>query len=203
VGVLATWPFGFWQAWLYFAVATVVGVAMSTYLLVADPKLVKRRLRGPNDESHISQKLLQVAAPAILLGTFLLCWLDHRFSWSHVPQWAVIGGDGLLVVSLLIVFLALRANTFAASNIVVEVGQYVIATGPYAIVRHPYYSGMLVSYVATPIALGSYWGLLVLAPVTLMLVSRIRFEERFLSEHLRGYAEYCRTVRYRLAPPIW
>ena len=62
---------------------------------------------------------------------------------------------------------------------------------------------MLVSYVATPIALGSYWGLLVLAPVTLMLVSRIRFEERFLSEHLRGYAEYCRTVRYRLAPPIW
>jgi protein-S-isoprenylcysteine O-methyltransferase Ste14 len=195
--------FGFWQAWLYLAVITVVGIPMSAYFLVSDPKLVKRRLRGPREESDNSQKLLQLAAPTILLGTLLFCWLDHHFVWSHVPRSAVVAGDVLVAVSLLIVFLALRANTFAASNIAVEEGQYVIATGPYAIVRHPYYSGVLVSYIATPVALGSWWGLLALVPVTLLLVSRIRFEERFLTQHLHGYADYCRNVRYRLLPPIW
>ena len=78
-----------------------------------------------------------------------------------------------------------------------------ISTGPYAIVRHPYYIGLLLWILATPLALGSWWGLLMLAPMVLVIASRIRYEERFLNEHLRGYASYCESLRYRLVPLIW
>ena len=133
----------------------------------------------------------------------MLCLLDHRFSWSHVPVVATIAGCALLVFGYLIIFLSLRENTFAAVNVAVESGQKVISTGPYAVVRHPYYVGLLVWILATPLALGSWWGLLMLAPMVLVIASRIRYEERFLNEHLRGYPAYCESLRYRIVPLIW
>lgn len=116
---------------------------------------------------------------------------------------AIIVGDALLAFGYAIVFFSFRENTFASVNIAVEAGQTVISTGPYAIVRHPYYSGLLAGFAATPLALGSWWGLLLAAPVLLVLGSRIRYEERFLALHLPGYVNYCDSVRYRLIPAIW
>jgi protein-S-isoprenylcysteine O-methyltransferase Ste14 len=39
--------------------------------------------------------------------------------------------------------------------------------------------------------------------MALVIAFRIVYEERFLAEHLRGYAAYCRSVRYRLLPRVW
>jgi protein-S-isoprenylcysteine O-methyltransferase Ste14 len=137
------------------------------------------------------------------LGAIVLSLLDRYFSWSHVPVGVSIAGCALLVVGYVVIFLSLRENTFAAVNVAVESNQKVISTGPYAIVRHPYYVGLLVWILATPLALGSWWGLLTLAPMVLVIASRIRYEERFLNQHLRGYASYCQSLRYRLVPLIW
>jgi protein-S-isoprenylcysteine O-methyltransferase Ste14 len=197
-----TWTFGFWQAWVYLAISLAAGATILAYLQYADPKLLERRLRGLAAETETSQKVIQLAAVVVLAGTLILSSLDHRFLWSHVPLFATIAGDALLAVSFLIILLALRENTFAAANIAVEAGQQVISTGPYAIVRHPYYSGLLLWFFATPLALGSWWGMLMLVPMALVIAWRIRYEERFLTEHLRGYAEYCQSVRYRLLPGV-
>jgi protein-S-isoprenylcysteine O-methyltransferase Ste14 len=193
----------FWQAWVYLVVSLAAGATIFTYLQLADPKLLKRRLRGPVPEKETSQNLLQLAAVSVFAGTIVLSSLDHRFSWSHVPVFATIAGDALVAVSFLIIFLALRENTFAAVNIAVEAGQQVISTGPYAIVRHPYYCGLLVWFLATPLALGSWWSLLMLVPMALVIAWRIGYEERFLTEHLRGYGDYRQSVRFRLLPLIW
>jgi protein-S-isoprenylcysteine O-methyltransferase Ste14 len=139
----------------------------------------------------------------VFAGTIALAALDHRFSWSHVPAAATIAGFGLLCGCYLVIFLALRANTFAAVNIDVEPGQQIISTGPYAVVRHPYYAGLMLWILATPLALGCWWGLLLLVPMALILALRIRYEERFLTQNLSGYAEYCQRVRYRLVPSAW
>lgn len=139
----------------------------------------------------------------VFAGTIVVASVDHRFSWSHVPVSAAIAGFGLLVVCYLVIFLTLRANTFAAVNINVEPGQHVVSTGPYAVVRHPYYAGLLLWVLATPLALGSWWGLLLLVPMALVLASRIHYEERFLTQNLPGYAEYCQRIRYRLVPSAW
>jgi protein-S-isoprenylcysteine O-methyltransferase Ste14 len=197
------WTFRFWQAWVYLIVSLGAGATILAYLRRADPKLLERRLRGPAAEKETSQKLLQVAAAMVFAGTIVLSALDHRFSWSHVPLFATIAGDALVVMCFIIIFLALRENTFAAANIAVEAGQNVVSTGPYAIVRHPYYLGLLVWVFATPLALGSWWGPLMLFPMAFVIAWRIGYEERFLREHLRGYVDYCQSVRYRLLPLVW
>jgi len=197
------WTFRFWQAWVYLAVSLAASATILAYLQRADPKLLERRLRGPAAEKEASQNLLQVAAVIVFAGTIILSSVDHHFAWSHVPLFATLAGYALVATCYLIIFLALRENTFAAVNIGIEADQEVISTRPYAIVRHPYYSGLLVWIFATPLALGSWWGLLMLVPMGFVIAWRIRYEERFLTEHLRGYADYCQDVRYRLLPLVW
>jgi protein-S-isoprenylcysteine O-methyltransferase Ste14 len=85
----------------------------------------------------------------------------------------------------------------------VAAGQRVISTGPYAIVRHPMYAGALLMLFATPIALGSWWGLTMFIPMALVIVLRLRDEEIFLQKRLPGYREYCGKVRFHLVPYIW
>ena len=78
-----------------------------------------------------------------------------------------------------------------------------IDTGPYARVRHPMYAAAMVLFFGVPLALGSYWGLLILLPLAATLVIRLLDEETFLGRNLPGYAEYCAKVRYRLLPGLW
>src|SRR4029078_2997808 len=78
-----------------------------------------------------------------------------------------------------------------------------ISTGPYAIVRHPMYASALLYLAGTPLALGSYWGLVPLAATIPFLIWRLFDEETLLAEKLPGYIDYQNKVRYRLVPGIW
>jgi protein-S-isoprenylcysteine O-methyltransferase Ste14 len=94
-------------------------------------------------------------------------------------------------------------NTYAAANIRVEQGQKVISSGVYALVRHPMYFGALFLFAGTPVALGSWWALLLFPVLIPILVARILNEEKLLARDLPGYVEYMRKVRYRLIPGVW
>jgi protein-S-isoprenylcysteine O-methyltransferase Ste14 len=96
-----------------------------------------------------------------------------------------------------------RENTFTSATIEVAEGQTVISTGPYAIVRHPMYATAFLYLVGTPLALGSYWGLVPIAAMTPLLIWRLADEERFLARDLPGYTEYRKRVRHRLVPHVW
>jgi protein-S-isoprenylcysteine O-methyltransferase Ste14 len=200
---VSNWSFGYWQAWVYVAITVAALTAIYVYLRVSDPELLARRKRGPGSESSTGQKLVQLGAIIVFAGTPILASYDHRSSWSHVPALVSIAGDCLLVVSFLILLAVLRANSFAAANIAVEADQKVISTGPYAIVRHPYYTGLLLWPLATALALGSWWATLTVVPMALLLAYRIDYEERFLTEKLPGYEAYRRSVRFRLVPQVW
>ena len=65
------------------------------------------------------------------------------------------------------------------------------------------YFGALVMLVGMPLALGSYWGLLAVIPLTLVLVWRLVEEEKILVRDLSGYTEYQALVSQRLLPFIW
>lgn len=96
-----------------------------------------------------------------------------------------------------------QENSWAASTIQVEDEQRVVATGPYAVVRHPMYSGSVLAFLATPLALGSLWALVPAVLLVGTIVVRLLDEERYLTQHLAGYEGYRRRVRYRLIPLVW
>jgi protein-S-isoprenylcysteine O-methyltransferase Ste14 len=196
--------FDFPRAWLYLCVfATSTGL-ITAYLWKVDPGLLARRSRGgPQAEREPAQKLIQVAASLAFIGLLVVPALDRRFSWSHVPMSVSIAGDAIVALGFFSVFIVFRENTFAGSTIEVAADQRVVSTGPYAIVRHPMYAGALVMLLGTPLALGSWWGLLMLVSFTLVIARRLLEEEKFLAKNLAGYSAYMRRIHYRLVPFIW
>ena len=195
------WTFDFWQAWVYLLVFVTSSALITIYLWKRDPKLLERRVNaGPSAEKEKKQKLIQVFASLAFIGLMIVPSLDHCFSWSNVPVLVVIGGDLLAALCFFIVFLVFKENTFTAATIEIAPDQTVISSGPYAVVRHPMYAGALIMLFGTPLALGSWWALLLFIMMTFVIVWRLLNEETFLSKSLPGYNEYCRKVQYRLNP---
>ena len=153
------WTLDYWQAWVYLSVFAASSASITAYLWKEDPQLLERRINaGPGAEQERSQKLLQLLASSVFIGAMILASLDHRFSWSAVPLPIVVMGDVLVALGFLVVFVVFKENTFTAATITVTPDQKVVSTGPYAVVRHPMYSGALVMLLGTPLALGSWWG---------------------------------------------
>jgi protein-S-isoprenylcysteine O-methyltransferase Ste14 len=94
-------------------------------------------------------------------------------------------------------------NSYAAANINVETDQKVVSTGLYGLVRHPMYVGLLTMMAGIPLALDSYWGLVGLIPILMVLAVRIVDEEEALNQELVGYPAYTQQVHYRLMPHVW
>jgi protein-S-isoprenylcysteine O-methyltransferase Ste14 len=201
---LPAWTFDYWQAWACLVVFFSVSAAMSIYLMRADPALLERRLKaGAGAETEKSQKIIQTFTQILFTALLVLPALDRRFRWSRVPTLACILGDVLIVAGFAIVFAVFRVNNHTSGVIEVAADQKVVSTGPYALVRHPMYSGALVLMAAIPVALGSWWGLLVVVPMTAAIVWRLLDEEKFLAANLPGYSAFQQKVKYRLAPWIW
>ena len=126
--------------------------------------------------------------------------LDERFGWSAVPLGGVVAGDVLVAIGFYLISLVYRENTFTSATIEVAENQKVISTGPYALVRQPMYASAFLYLLGTPLALGSYWGLVPIAVMMPFLIWRLLEEERFLAGNLPRYTEHEKRVRYRLVP---
>ncbi|KTD40399.1 Isoprenylcysteine carboxyl methyltransferase (ICMT) family protein [Legionella parisiensis] len=194
----------YWQGWVYMAVFIIASATYSVYLAKHDPALLKRRTEiGISYEKELAQKIIIFCLYVTSIVLIVLAPLDVRFGWSSVPWYASIIGDAFVVFSFYIFYLVAKVNTYAAANIRVEQEQKVISAGLYGFVRHPMYFGAMFLFIGTPLALGSWWTLL-LTPIFLsILVARILNEEKILSRDLPGYTEYQKKVTTRLIPFIW
>jgi protein-S-isoprenylcysteine O-methyltransferase Ste14 len=179
-------------------------LAITLYLWRYDRALLARRVKaGREAETEIIQKRIIVFASLACSLPVLIPAFDHRFSWSEMSALVAVLGDVLSLAGLFIVFLAFRANSFAAATISIAENHKVISTGPYSFVRHPMYAGALLTMAATPLALGSWVGLITIAPITAVLVWRLNEEEKYLSATLPGYEEYRSKVTSRLIPCLY
>lgn len=207
LGLLVFAPAGtlaYWQGWAFIVVFTVATNAIGLWLALNDSALLERRLKvGPHAETRTMQKVLISIALVVFFALPAVSAFDHRLGWSLVPSWLSVLGDGLVALGLAIDLAVFRENSFGASTVEKVEGQRVIATGPYALVRHPMYVGALVMLVGVPLALGSFWGLLLVLAATQILALRILDEEEMLRRELDGYEAYARNVRYRLVPGVW
>jgi protein-S-isoprenylcysteine O-methyltransferase Ste14 len=196
--------FHYWQGWVYVAVWVMVSGAYTVYLVKHDPALLKRRTEaGFSHEKEPAQKVIITFLYIAFVALIILPPLDHRYGWSNVPWYVSVFGDALIAISFYIFYLVSKVNTYAAANVRVEEGQKVISTGMYGFIRHPMYFGAIFLIVGTPLALGSWWTLLLTPNFMLILYFRIANEEKVLLRDLQGYEEYKRKVRYRLIPGIF
>ncbi|MGV0745475.1 methyltransferase family protein [Mycolicibacterium sp. XJ870] len=207
IAVLLFWPAGtlnYWEAWLFIAMFAVLSTVYTVYLGIKDPEVLRRRMHsGPIAETRTAQKVIVLGIYVWFFGVAIVSGLDHRFAWSVVPTVVALIGSAVVAIGLGITMLVVVQNSYAAATVRVEAGQQVVSTGLYGLVRHPMYFGALIMMIGLPVALGSYWGLILTAPGVPVLVFRILDEEKALRQELAGYAQYTQQVRYRLLPYVW
>jgi len=166
------------------------------YLFKNNPELLVRRMRirekiGP-------QKLIVVPSGIILASIFIIPGLDKRFNWSDVSLAIVLVADTVILLGYALSFFVLKENSYASRIIEVEESQKVISTGPYAIIRHPMYVAVLLIYVFIPLSLGSYWAMLAIIPLLILLIFRIINEEKLLMKELKRLSSFKYFSSYNL-----
>jgi protein-S-isoprenylcysteine O-methyltransferase Ste14 len=199
IGPAGRWDY--WQGWMYILILVTPMFFMFAYLLKNDPALLERRMRM-REKEVVQRKIISLSYLYFLVA-FILPGLDVRFGWSKVPPFVSITADVLVFAGYMIFFWVLVTNSFVSRVVEVESNQRVISTGPYALVRHPMYMGVIIMYLASPFALGSYWAVLPAVFVIPLLIARIYNEEQVLVRDLPGYQEYTQKVAFRLIPGLW
>jgi protein-S-isoprenylcysteine O-methyltransferase Ste14 len=205
--LLISWHWNWWEAWVY-AGLYILGFVLSRALAARrNPDLIAERARFLQHEDALPwDKLL---APLTGLGGGLIplvAGLDALFNWSPVFNvWVKIGALALMLAGYILGTYALMENRFFSGVVRIQTdrGHHVVSSGPYAWIRHPGYSGALLTYLATPFFLDSLWTFVPVAFLTIILVIRTKLEDRTLQEQLPGYREYTQKVRYCLLPGIW
>lgn len=191
----------YWQGWMYLATLFIPMFFVLAYFIKNDPSRLERRMRMREKEA--AQRKIIAISYLYFLVAFILPDPDVRFGWSNVPALVSIIADGVVFAGYMIFVWVMTVNSFLSRTVEVDAHQQVVSTGPYAIVRHPMYFGVSLLYLASPIALGSYWALLPALIIVPLLVARIRNEEEVLRRELPGYVEYAQKVKSRLLPGIW
>lgn len=204
MGLLFFLPAGtprYWEAWVYMAILVIPMIIFLLYLIKHDPELLERRMRMKEKETE--QKTIIKIGSLIFLIIYLIPGFDQRYGWSSVPVAIIIIADIIVFSGYLLFVRVLIENSYASRIVEVERQQQVITTGPYRIVRHPMYSAVLLMYSFGPLALGSYCAMIGSVLLILILVARIKNEEKVLSRELEGYQDYLQKTKYRLVPGIW
>ncbi|MGD2067627.1 MAG: isoprenylcysteine carboxylmethyltransferase family protein [Gemmatimonadota bacterium] len=197
-----------WQGWAYSLLFAAAGIGMRLWAERRHPGLMAERAqlsRAPGVEPW-DRLLAPLMALSLGLPLFVVAGLDHRFGWSpDFPSWLNILGLVWAAAGYGFVGRAFVENRFFSSVVRIqsERGHVVCDTGPYRIVRHPGYSGSVLTPFAMVLALGSVWTLIPATAAVVIAVVRTALEDRTLQEELPGYRDYAHRVRYRLIPGIY
>ena len=202
-GLAGRWDL--WNVWAYAGIFFVLSLFQTLALYRKSPDLVQERFKPPTG-GRVRWSAFR-AFPVASAVQWSIAGLDQRFHWSDiVPPAGVVAGLVIAALGLGLMNWSVLANPFFSpiTRIQEERGQQVISAGPYRIVRHPGYAGVLVWVVASAVALNS---LLSIIPIVVLLlpitVYQTMIEDRMLRDELAGYADYAAKVRYRLIPGMW
>jgi protein-S-isoprenylcysteine O-methyltransferase Ste14 len=208
MGVALFWPAGdisWWPGWALLAVTSAWILATAIVVLRTRPDLLAERL-GPRKGAKRWDTAIMSAHGILQLGLYVVAGLDRRYGWSGpFPVPAQVAALLVCSIGYGLVVWATGSNAFFSQivRIQTERGHTVVTAGPYHYVRHPAYVGALLTHLAVPILLSSWWALVVGSADALLMLLRTALEDRTLRAELPGYPEYASHVRYRLFPGLW
>ena len=204
MGVLLFLPAGTLQypnGWLFCGLLFVPMLILGVMLFCKAPELLEKRLR--TKETQTAQKQDIGVSALMFIGGFALAGLDFRFGWTRVPHWIVVTASVLLLISYGLYAEVMRENAWLSRSVEIQEGQTVVDTGLYGIVRHPMYAVTTLLFLSMPLILGSWISFTVFLIYPVLMVKRIKHEERLLEAELAGYRDYQKKVPYRLIPFLW
>ena len=204
VGLLLFLPAGtlhYPNGWLFAGLLFIPMLLLGGILLFRSPELLKKRLDHKEKES--AQQWVVALSGLLFLAGFIIAGLDFRWGWSNVPVPVVAVASVVLLIAYALYAEVMRENAYLSRTVKIQEGQQVVDTGLYGIVRHPMYAVTIWLFLAIPLVLGSWFSLLCFLHYPILIIIRIRNEEKVLSEGLAGYEAYKKKVKYRLIPFIW
>lgn len=196
------WPAG----WIFLVMLYLFTFAVIRMSSQSNSGLMDERARIRQKGRKRWDRFFSAVSGLVGLAWIIIMPLDAvRFQWSDMPLWLQALGFIGVALALTILYLTFRENAFLSPAVRIQDdrGQQVISSGPYAHVRHPMYSGLLLLFPAAGFLLGSWLGVFIGLLWGLMFVARSIPEEKALREELPGYREYTRQVKYRIIPGIW
>ena len=193
------------RGWVHVGLWIVTLATNLVILLRTNPEVLATRMNRQQVFAKFEKVMLPLFVPA-MLAIPVVAGLDAvRYAWTFLPLWAMWPGVIVHVAGGAFMLWAMMVNPYLAKEVRIQTerGHRVITTGPYAIVRHPMYVGLILVLAGIPLLLGSSWAFLPVCVVALLLVIRTVFEDRMLRKKLPGYGAFMLRTPHRLIPGVW
>jgi protein-S-isoprenylcysteine O-methyltransferase Ste14 len=196
------WP----GAWIFLVSYLILIVTNGLIMLPRNRGLIEERAQQKENVKGWDARLVKLNTLVVGLGLMMTAGLDVRFGWSHpLASWTLPAGLLLLLAGYVLSAWSMLVNHYFSTYVRIQEdrGHQVVSSGPYAVVRHPGYVGIMLTTLAMPLVLGSGWAFLPSLLSTALMAVRTHLEDRTLRAELEGYQEYAHRVRFRLLPLIW
>ncbi len=203
---LSSGEINIFRAWIYFGIYAIGGLIIGMILLKKTPKLLNDRGKIQEGTKKTDQYIILTYFLFAIVITPFVAGMDRRFNLIEIlPIYYLFIGIFLYICSAIFSTWPMLHNPFFEGTVRIqnEKNHTVMNTGPYKIMRHPGYFGMLLGSIAIPFALGSVLAFIPLLVMIILIFIRTYYEDQTLQKELTGYAEYCKEVKYRLIPFIW
>lgn len=193
------------RVWIYIGVYTVGAIISNLLLLKRSPELLNERGRIQEGTKKWDTILILTYFLFAIIITPLIAGLDYRFELLSLPFNLIYVGIGFYLLSLIFSTWPMLHNPFFEGTVRIQndKGHKVITSGPYRIVRHPGYLGMVLGSLPIPFTFGSLFSFIPVIIMVVLVIIRTYFEDKTLQNELDGYKEYCMKVKYRLIPFLW
>ena len=194
--------------WILLGVLAAFLAAHPLILVPINPDLLVERGKGIRDQGvkPWDRWIASLAGGVMPLASWIIAGLDVRFGWTG-PITLLYHLVGLLgfVLGFGLFLWAMASNAFFSEGVRIqeERGHTVATAGPYRSVRHPGYSGAILSQLSTPFLFGSPWSMIPSLASAILYIVRTYLEDKTLVAELPGYNEYTRQTRHRLVPGVW
>jgi protein-S-isoprenylcysteine O-methyltransferase Ste14 len=144
----------------------------------------------------VASRILRTLVAIVILSTTRI-----PLPWFYYPLWPVglwpfwIGAAVTVAGLLFAVWARIHLGRNWSSSVTIKQGHELITTGPYALVRHPIYTGILTGFIGTAIALSQVRGAIAFVLVFLAFWAKLRMEEEWMrSQFGETYATYARQT---------
>lgn len=191
----------YFNGWLFIALLFIPMFIVGIIMFIKSPELLKRRLNAEEEETE--QKIVILISGIMFLFSFILAGLNFRFGWFKLQQIVIIMASVIFLIGYIMYGEVLRENMYLSRTVEVSENQKVVDTGLYGVIRHPMYTSTIFLFLSMPLVLDSIFSFVVMLIYPIIIIFRIKNEEKILELKLKGYKEYKEKVKYKVLPFIW